>query len=351
VTTTPTTPPADLETQIRQAIHTAHQHGCPTPGRPTLVRLTGATDHAVRRILAHLATEHHQAVQHPDDHLASTGDPGATSRAPLTLVATNSGEPDHQPPDAGDPKQHQATSPSHLDRQPDHQPTPPGGRLVAWTGFLFGSTMSIAANVLHAWLPATQQPPGWTPGLAPQVGAAVWPIGLMLAVEALSRIRWPGGLGWGLARFGGAGTVALGSAVISYGHLRDVLTAWQYNPLAAAVGPWCSTDSWSSAASPSSPTASPTLTTRATSAPDQPANSPAPQERPGDLTTTRHQAAHRRQSPRNRNSPQAAVAVELLDLSEFVVCHLKLAQHRFDGDHRYGGGPRWSSTRLGWLLL
>jgi hypothetical protein len=59
----------------------------------------------------------------------------------------------------------------------------------------------------------------------------------MLAVEALSRIRWPAGLGWGLARFGGAGTVALGSAVISYGHVRDVLAAWQYNTLAAAVGP------------------------------------------------------------------------------------------------------------------
>lgn len=97
--------------------------------------------------------------------------------------------------------------------------------------------MSIAANVLHAWLPAGHEPPGWSPGLAPQIGAAVWPIGLMLAVEALSRIRWPGGIGWGLARFGGAGAVATGSAVISYGHLHDVLLAWSYGPAAAAVGP------------------------------------------------------------------------------------------------------------------
>jgi hypothetical protein len=108
---------------------------------------------------------------------------------------------------------------------------------VAWTGFLFGSITSIAANVLHAWLPATHQPPAWTPGLAPQIGAAVWPIGLMIAVEAVTRIHWPEGTGWALARFGGAGTVALGSAVISYGHLRDVLVAWQYTSLAAAVGP------------------------------------------------------------------------------------------------------------------
>jgi hypothetical protein len=75
--------------------------------------------------------------------------------------------------------------------------------------------MSIAANVLHAWLPAKHEPVGWSPGVAPQIGAAVWPIGLMLAVEALSRIRWPKGIGWGLARFGGAGAVAAGSAILS----------------------------------------------------------------------------------------------------------------------------------------
>jgi hypothetical protein len=40
-----------------------------------------------------------------------------------------------------------------------------------------------------------------------------------------------------LVRFGGAGTVALGSAVISYGHVQDVLAAWGYNVLAAHVGP------------------------------------------------------------------------------------------------------------------
>jgi hypothetical protein len=40
-----------------------------------------------------------------------------------------------------------------------------------------------------------------------------------------------------LARYGGAGTVAVGSAVISYGHLREVLIAWDYGALGAAVGP------------------------------------------------------------------------------------------------------------------
>lgn len=112
-----------------------------------------------------------------------------------------------------------------------------GGRAVAWIGFVFGSVMSVAANVLHTWLPLAAMPAGWTPGIAPQIGAAVWPIGLLLSVEVLSRVPWPRGWAWSLARYGGAGTVALGSAVISYGHLRDVLLAWGYGPMGAHVGP------------------------------------------------------------------------------------------------------------------
>src|ERR1041385_7384479 len=63
------------------------------------------------------------------------------------------------------------------------------------------------------------------------------PIGLLLSVEVLSRVRWHHGRWWRLARVGGAGAVAVGSAVISYGHLRDVLLAWGYGPLGAGVGP------------------------------------------------------------------------------------------------------------------
>lgn len=73
--------------------------------------------------------------------------------------------------------------------------------------------------------------------MAAQVGVAVWPIGLLLSVEVLSRVSWPRGWQWMLARFAGTGAVARGSAIISYGHLRDVLLAWQYDPLGAAVGP------------------------------------------------------------------------------------------------------------------
>lgn len=125
-------------------------------------------------------------------------------------------------------------------RQPAAAAAPAAGaRFVAWLGFLFGAVMSVAANVLHTWLPAVHEPPGWAPGIAPQIGSAVWPVGLLLSVEVLSRVRWAPGLWWSLARYGGAGMVAVGSAVISYSHLHDVLTAWQYGPLGAAVGRWC----------------------------------------------------------------------------------------------------------------
>jgi hypothetical protein len=186
-----------LVTQVREALDTARRAGQPVPGRPTPVRITGATDHAVRKALANLATE-----------TTLTGDPGdpgeiAESADPSSVASRSSA----------------------------------GGRLVAWAGFVFGSVMSVAANVLHTWLPAADRPPGWSPAVAAQVGAAVWPIGLLLSVEVLSRVPWPRGWQWMLARFAGTGAVALGSAIISYGHLRGVLLAWQYDPLAAAVGP------------------------------------------------------------------------------------------------------------------
>lgn len=212
----------ELVEQIRQAVMTARDAGQPAPGRPTLVRLTGATDHAVRKALATLEIERINAGEPDDVGVNAQGERAGTDSA----VSPTIGE-------LGDD-----LSPAHHQRftRPSTSPLS-GGRLVAWSGFVFGSVMSIAANVLHAWLPAGHEPAGWSPGIAPQVGAAVWPVTSMLAVEALSRIRWPKGFGWGIARFAGAGVVAAGSAIISYGHLRDLLLAWSYGPLAAAVGP------------------------------------------------------------------------------------------------------------------
>ncbi|NKY48372.1 helix-turn-helix domain-containing protein [Nocardia cerradoensis] len=122
-------------------------------------------------------------------------------------------------------------------RTHDTDATSRGGRTVAWAGFVFGSVFSVVMNWLHTWLPADEKPAGWHPGVAPQIGSAVWPVCLLLAVEALSRVRWQTGFGWMLARYGGVGAVAAGSALISYGHVHDVLDKWGYGQLGAGVGP------------------------------------------------------------------------------------------------------------------
>ncbi|MFE3793375.1 helix-turn-helix domain-containing protein [Nocardia tengchongensis] len=122
-------------------------------------------------------------------------------------------------------------------RTRDTDATDRGGRVVAWAGFIFGSVLSIVMNWLHTWLPAASKPHGWSPGVWPQIGSAVWPVTLLLAVEVLSRVRWRPGLAWALARYGGVGTVAAGSALISYGHVHDVLQSWEYGTVGSAVGP------------------------------------------------------------------------------------------------------------------
>ncbi|MFI1920529.1 DUF2637 domain-containing protein [Nocardia sp. NPDC020380] len=113
----------------------------------------------------------------------------------------------------------------------------PQGRRVARIGFVFGSLTSVATNVLHTFLPTVHMPTGVVLAVAARLGSAIWPIGLVLSIEVLSRVGWRRGPGWSLARFGGAGTVAIGSAVISYSHVRDVLLAWGYGHPAAEVGP------------------------------------------------------------------------------------------------------------------
>jgi hypothetical protein len=49
--------------QVRAALAEAHAASWPRPGRPTLVKLTGATDHQVRKALAELAAEQPPAHQ------------------------------------------------------------------------------------------------------------------------------------------------------------------------------------------------------------------------------------------------------------------------------------------------
>ncbi|WP_330183845.1 hypothetical protein OHB26_09570 [Nocardia sp. NBC_01503] len=117
------------------------------------------------------------------------------------------------------------------------RPHPTSGRAVAWLGFGFGAVLSVLANWLYTWLPRDSHATGEHPSVAPQLGSAVWPLVLMLSVEVLLRVRWLPGIWWKLARYIGIGTVALGSAVISYGHVYHVLLSWGYDAVGAHVGP------------------------------------------------------------------------------------------------------------------
>lgn len=138
---------------------------------------------------------------------------------------------------------------THAPAQPPAHAHGGGGQVVAWLGFGFGAFVSVAANVMAAWIPhppeglegdaaAVWTPPeGWGPDSGAVVGAAVWPLMLLLAVEVMSRVRWAPGWQWTAARFGGVGVVGLGSAIISYGHIRDVLLEWHYGEFSAHIGP------------------------------------------------------------------------------------------------------------------
>lgn len=175
------------------------------------------------------ATDTKRSTAKPTAGLRSgTGTRSQTRRSQSSTPATSPGT---------DPAGTSTEPATVLERAPVGRTGPQGGRFVSWLGFGFGSVASIAANVLHAWLPPAGASHGWHPGLVPQIGAAVWPVALLLAVEVLSRVRWRNAWQWRLARYGGAGTVAVGAAVISYGHVRDVLVAWGYGVLAAHVGP------------------------------------------------------------------------------------------------------------------
>lgn len=182
----------DVLERVRTALDEARAAGSPAPGRKTLARQLDISEHQVRKALAE--------ITEPEPATAPTDEPVTEPTA--------------------------ATPPRSA-----------GGQLVAWAGFLFGSVTSVAANVLAARIAPVGAGPDWAPSAVAQLGAAVWPLALLLAVEALSRVRWPSGALWRLARYGGAGTVALGSALISYGHIHAVLSSWGYDGLAASVGP------------------------------------------------------------------------------------------------------------------
>lgn len=210
--------------KVNELLDAAEAAGLEPPGRVVLARDTGASDYQIRTVKADRARRAREAAETAGNDLEREA--GTEPSADTETADVNACEPDVPRARFG----RRGTSTQVRD-------APGGGKAVAWAGFIFGSAVSIAANVLAAWIAPAHVAPGWRPTIAAQLGAAVWPVGLLLAVEVVSRVprpsTWPGKL----ALFGGIGVVASGSAVISYGHIRDVLESWQYSPLGAGVGP------------------------------------------------------------------------------------------------------------------
>lgn len=114
----------------------------------------------------------------------------------------------------------------------------PGARLVAWISFIFGTVVSVAYNVLFAFLPPPGAVRGWQPSVWAVVFSAGWPLALLLSVELLARTAQRRNWFAYVIRYGGMTVVALFSAVISYQHIRAVLLDWNYPKLSANVGPF-----------------------------------------------------------------------------------------------------------------
>lgn len=130
----------------------------------------------------------------------------------------------------------------------DTTPGGPQGRRSAWLAFGLGVAVSVAANVAHTWYPARPalrsyaalhrgSAAGWRPEIGAQFAAAFYPLSLLLTVELLTRVRWPAGLAWAAARFGGTGVVAVVAAVVSYRHMAGLLAAYGEDRLTARIGP------------------------------------------------------------------------------------------------------------------
>lgn len=105
------------------------------------------------------------------------------------------------------------------------------GRAWAWFGFGVGIVASVAGNVAHQYVKHE------TPPVGALVWAAVVPLGLMLAIEVITRVPWPSQARWKIMRFGGASLVAAVAAFISYKHLYGLIRSYGEDPWSAAVGP------------------------------------------------------------------------------------------------------------------
>lgn len=82
--------------RIREALEEAHAAGRPRPGRPTLARVTGATQHQVRKALATLQQEHASFGQSQEPQWlaeASSDEPPITESTDTPPTLANAGDP------------------------------------------------------------------------------------------------------------------------------------------------------------------------------------------------------------------------------------------------------------------
>lgn len=111
------------------------------------------------------------------------------------------------------------------------------GKASAWLAFTAGIIASVAANIAHSFVRPENAPADWHWSWGAILFAAFWPVALLLAVEVLTRVTWPDGRWYWLARYAGLTSVAVVAAAVSYSHMSALLASWSDAWVAVHVGP------------------------------------------------------------------------------------------------------------------
>lgn len=142
-----------------------------------------------------------------------------------------------QPPDAG-PEGAASGFPgagASSDIQIPGIPTP--GRGWARAGAVSGAAVSIAANVLHSFIPPAGAAKDWAPHGGAVFGAVWWPVSLFIALEVLVSSRWGESRWWLALRMAAVSPVAVVGAVVSYHHLSGLLAFYGEDGFTVRFGP------------------------------------------------------------------------------------------------------------------
>lgn len=133
------------------------------------------------------------------------------------------------------PRERRPATPKRVREPRVPNPQRRGASFASWIAFGLGITVSVAANVAHIWF--VIRPDGQAALYAAMILAAFWPLALAVSVEVISRVGYPRGWGWALARFGGIGAVGAVAAVVSYLHMHSLLNHFGEMRVSAIVGP------------------------------------------------------------------------------------------------------------------